>query len=454
MAAKTQASYGIGPSWIHPLIKEVDPAAEFLYRPRTVTVLVIGLACLFYFSDVLGYGQTQSVEVRMRRGVAALAVAFLAYSSIYAPVTSLTRPHPIVWRVVHGVSLLYFLFLVFLLFLEGEQAPRFMRHLHPELGVPLDERFYGADCRIRTPEHPESAFANVRDTVLDEFVLAHLFGWVAKALIFRDWTVLFVLSIGFELMELTFQHVMPNFNECWWDSWVLDVALCNNIGMLVGMYLMRRGPPEGEPTRWRGISSQPTLLLKARRFFLQFTPASIERYKWRMLESPKRLVQVVMLMAACLACEVNAFFMKYVLWVPPRNLFNTYRLFIFFGMVIPAVSEYYEFIDASAPAGDQGKGKGKGKGKGAGGAKGATGRKGGKGGAPVRKLGVFMWLFVSCTLVEFLIIYKFGRKDFDKPWPTPVKVAWGIAGAAFAVTLAVWSLMRGVDGGKGKRKAH
>lgn len=42
--------------------------------------------------------------------------------------------------------------------------------------------------------------------------------------------MLWVLSIGFELMELTFQHMLPNFNECWWDSWVLDVALCNLIG--------------------------------------------------------------------------------------------------------------------------------------------------------------------------------------------------------------------------------
>ncbi len=26
------------------------------------------------------------------------------------------------------------------------------------------------------------------------------------------------------------QHMLPNFNECWWDSWVLDVAVCNFAG--------------------------------------------------------------------------------------------------------------------------------------------------------------------------------------------------------------------------------
>ncbi len=53
-----------------------------------------------------------------------------------------------------------------------------------------------------------------------------------QALVIRDWAMLWVLSIGFELMELTFQHMLPNFNECWWDSWVLDVAVCNLLGRL------------------------------------------------------------------------------------------------------------------------------------------------------------------------------------------------------------------------------
>ena len=30
-------------------------------------------------------------------------------------------------------------------------------------------------------------------------------------------------------------HWLKNFNECWWDSWVLDVLVCNLGGMWVGM---------------------------------------------------------------------------------------------------------------------------------------------------------------------------------------------------------------------------
>jgi phosphatidylserine synthase 2 len=74
----------------------------------------------------------------------------------------------------------------------------------------------------------------------------------------RNQPLLWVLSIGFELMEvyslccgqiplacafqtqvpnvalyvlqLTFRHMLPNFNECWWDSIVLDILICNWFG--------------------------------------------------------------------------------------------------------------------------------------------------------------------------------------------------------------------------------
>ena len=83
----------------------------------------------------------------------------------------------------------------------------------------------------------------IKGTLFDEFVIAHTLGWWGKAVILRNYPLLWVLSVGFELMELTFQHMLPNFNECWWDSWILDVALCNFIGLLAGMWTVRWGLP-------------------------------------------------------------------------------------------------------------------------------------------------------------------------------------------------------------------
>jgi hypothetical protein len=61
----------------------------------------------------------------------------------------------------------------------------------------------------------------------------------------RSWCI----SIAFELCEKTLQHWLPNFNECWWDSWLLDVAICNAIGIYTGATRRwpRRRPPEAVP---------------------------------------------------------------------------------------------------------------------------------------------------------------------------------------------------------------
>ena len=63
-----------------------------------------------------------------------------------------------------------------------------------------------------------SAACELCSSPLHSAVLLEAFGsssCVTQALILRDYTLLWTLSIGFELMELTFQHMLPNFNECW-----------------------------------------------------------------------------------------------------------------------------------------------------------------------------------------------------------------------------------------------
>jgi hypothetical protein len=107
--------------------------------------------------------------------------------------------------------------------------------------------------------------------VNDEFVLAHVVGWFAKTLLLRDAYLCLFLSIMFEIWEMTFQHQLPNFAECWWDhvrthrspicdhlieakrcadthlarffvernQVILDILICNNIGIIVGMLTCR-----------------------------------------------------------------------------------------------------------------------------------------------------------------------------------------------------------------------
>merc|ERR1711874_69710 len=48
-----------------------------------------------------------------------------------------------------------------------------------------------------------------------------------------------VYSTMFEVMELTMQFLIPEFQECWWDSIVLDWACSNVLGMALGHFTLQ-----------------------------------------------------------------------------------------------------------------------------------------------------------------------------------------------------------------------
>lgn len=245
MPPRKSVSFNDGIGAPHPALAEerMDPATSFLYKPRTITAGALGLTALLYFSrtfqpppepldSVLAEQQSYN---NAYAGIWAVVFAYLGYSLVQGPRTCMVRPHPAVWRLIHGVLLVYLLFCIFLLFQNVTGARQFLRHLFPELGVDPQERSYGGDCRLWLRDEGRVNWKPIKETLFDEFVIAHTIGWWCKALILRDYTLLWALSIGFELMELTFSHMLPNFNECWWDSWILDVAMCNAIGIYTGM---------------------------------------------------------------------------------------------------------------------------------------------------------------------------------------------------------------------------
>ena len=94
---------------------------------------------------------------------------------------------------------------------------------------------------------------------MDIFIIAHAGGYFCKTLvctfhppsaaslcvtttllqIFRDWWLTTVISVTFEFMEYTLEHQLPNFSECWWDHWILDVLVCNAGGTFLGLLTLR-----------------------------------------------------------------------------------------------------------------------------------------------------------------------------------------------------------------------
>ena len=48
---------------------------------------------------------------------------------------------------------------------------------------------------------------------MNNFLLTNVF----QALIVRDYWLLTVISVLFEVLEYSLEHQLPNFSECWWD---------------------------------------------------------------------------------------------------------------------------------------------------------------------------------------------------------------------------------------------
>lgn len=302
------------------------------------------------------------------------------------------RPHPAVWRLVLGLSVLYEMVLLFVLFQEKNDMRSWLGLVDSELGKPLPERNYAENCDL--------TWENVKDQTVDVFVLAHFFGWWAKSIILRDSWFCWILSVMFEVMEYSLQYQLPNFAECWWDHWILDVLVCNWAGIYAGMktceYL------EMKQYSWRGIRDIPSYTGKLKRTVAQFTPHSWTSFQWGSTKNFTRFLSVIGLLYMVLQCELNAFYLKYLLWIPPAHPINIYRLFLFFFMTLPAVRELYQYmVDPKC-----------------------------------RRFGMHVWLLIANIITELLICVKYGQGEFPQPMPTYVKRLW----MAIISSVATWSV--------------
>ncbi|KAJ6583913.1 PSS-domain-containing protein [Mycena vulgaris] len=367
----------------------VDTSVEFFYKPITLTALALLLAALAYLAiapDVLAEGRD-----KRRVGVYA-AVSFFSPSRCCSSADGpFIRPHPAFWRVVLGVNLLYELALVFLLFQDLESARGMMQMLDPKLG-----------------------------NALDVFCVAHTLGWFGKAMILRDYWFCWILSIAFELAEYSLQHQLPNFNECWWDHWILDVLVCNWIGTYLGMKTCQYF--EVKPYAWRGFRTTRGLRAKTRRVVAQFSPHDFTAFTWGPARSLAHYVSVVILLGVFLGAELSPFYLKSLLWMEPDHPIVVLRLAFIFLCALPAVRELFQYVNDPRRA---------------------------------VRMGQHVWLLLATVLTEVLVIFKWSKGQFPAPLPTAVKWGWAVAGTAVVVypvvQFGIPAARRWVRKQKGKR---
>jgi len=173
---------------------------------------------------------------------------------------------------------------VLCLFSSNKDAPQLLTHIDSSLGIELEEKNYGVDC------------ANIWDKVIDPFMPCHFIGWLVAVLFLKDWKVVVGMFMVDELLEVWWAPAYPNFVECWWDTVILDILLCNTLGMLMGLAILR----------YYNVETQDLL------------------GGWR--QSPRRAIWFYSVVGTRPFLFLNLLAWKNGMWVPSGHWFNIWRM--------------------------------------------------------------------------------------------------------------------------------
>jgi phosphatidylserine synthase 2 len=74
---------------------------------------------------------------------------------------------------------------------------------------------------------------------VDHYFAMHVYGFFMTTLMARNCWVNHIWSVLIEITELSWQHKLPHFRECWWDHILGDMLSSNNIGIILGIYWIK-----------------------------------------------------------------------------------------------------------------------------------------------------------------------------------------------------------------------
>ncbi|XP_052616986.1 phosphatidylserine synthase 2 isoform X3 [Peromyscus californicus insignis] len=218
----------------------------------------------------------------------------------------------------------------------------------------------------------------------------------------RDWWMCMIISVMFEFLEYSLEHQLPNFSECWWDHWIMDVLICNGLGIYCGMKTLEW--LSLKTYKWQGLWNIPTYKGKMKRIAFQFTPYSWVRFEWKPASSLHRWLAVCGIILVFLLAELNTFYLKFVLWMPPEHYLVLLRLVFFVNVGGVAMREIYDFMDELKPH---------------------------------RKLGQQAWLVAAITVTELLIVVKYDPHTLTLSLPFYISQCWTL-GSILVLTWTVW----------------
>ncbi|XP_037539689.1 phosphatidylserine synthase 2 [Nematolebias whitei] len=186
-------------------------------------------------------------------------------------------------------------------------------------------------------------------------------------------------------------------------AWIMDVLVCNGLGIYCGMKTLAW--LSMKPYQWQGLWNIPTYKGKIKRIAFQFTPYSWVKFEWRPASNLRRWLAVLGIIFMFLLAELNTFYLKFVLWMPPEHYLVLLRLVFFVNVGGVAMREIYDFMDDPKF---------------------------------LKKLGQQAWLVAAITVTEFLIVVKYDPHTLMLPIPFFIMQCWFLG----IFLILIWTLWR------------
>lgn len=174
--------------------------------------------------------------------------------------------------------------------------------------------------------------------------------------------------------------------ECWWDTVLLDVVLANGLGIVAGYYALR--------------------FFNAQEYNFLYNLEG----RWKPLVSFRYMLGALVVLASLALIELNAFFLKFILWVPPPHHLNFWRVVFWWLLGCAGLREMYFWMMNP--------------------------------GAPV---GMMITLIYVCAVLETLLCYKYSTGLFpDAMDPTTkcVSHGWGVVSPSLSLSCLCVCVLR------------
>ncbi len=359
------------------------------YRPRTLTLLVLVSLALAWIA--LAWEDENESRENVAAGIAGVVTLFISIGLLVFPNGPFTRPHPLVWRVVFGLSMLYLLCLSFVLFQHRRDVDIILRWIDPNLA----NGFNGSSSNRHSPLVCEFTFKSLRD-VMDLSVLVSFLGWVFRAMLVQHRGMLWSMNVLWECTQVFLSFTLPNYRQCWWDALLFDMPICNGLAIHLGMFLCTKLEVTHFPRQ--SMKEIAGTRGKLKRAFLQFAPTKFHTIRWPAGDY-RQAISIFFLLLLFHVFEVNTVFLQDIFKLPPRHFLVLLRLVLLCLVAPPSVRQYYTYVLDNRLS---------------------------------KRLGTQSWLCIAILATELLICIKFGHRVYPK-WLVFLVLLWCVVVLVFSL---------------------